>query len=57
MTRSGLPNRPDDGRKSRRCEALDALLADTLIYAHSTGIDSKKDYIARLLRDDNFTWG
>ena len=35
--------------KAKDAKALDALLADTLIYAHSTGIvDSKKDYIAKV---------
>ncbi len=35
--------------KAKDARALDALLADTLIYAHSTGIvDSKKDYITKV---------
>ena len=35
--------------KAKDSKALEALLADTLIYAHSTGIvDSKKDYIAKV---------
>ena len=35
--------------KAKDAKALEGLLADTLIYAHSTGIvDSKKDYIAKI---------
>ena len=35
--------------KAKDAHALESLLADTLIYAHSTGIvDSKKDYIAKV---------
>lgn len=35
--------------KAKDGKALDALLGDELIYAHSTGVvDSKKDYIAKV---------
>jgi ketosteroid isomerase-like protein len=35
--------------KAKDARALETLLADTLIYAHSTGIvDSKKDYITKV---------
>lgn len=35
--------------KAKDAGALEKLLADTLIYAHSTGtVDSKKDYIAKV---------
>jgi ketosteroid isomerase-like protein len=35
--------------KAKDAHALESLLADTLIYAHSTGVvDSKKDYITKV---------
>jgi ketosteroid isomerase-like protein len=35
--------------KAKDARALEVLLADTLIYAHSTGIvDSKKEYVAKV---------